>query len=52
LKPGTDDQDGTEQIVAQRLPFKEAWQMAVDGKITDSLTLVALFRLQVKGIFK
>lgn len=52
LKPGKDDQDGTEQIVTRRLPFKEAWQMAVDGKITDSLTLVALFRLQAKGIFK
>jgi len=52
LKPGTDDQDGTEQIITWRLPFKEAWQMAVDGKITDSLTLVALFRLQAKGIFK
>ena len=52
LKHGKDKQDGTEQIVTRRLPFKEAYQMAVDGKITDSLTLVALFRLKALGILK
>lgn len=45
LKAGQDRQDGTEQIATKRLPFEEAFQMALDSKITDSLTIVALFRL-------
>jgi len=51
LKPGAVQQDGTEKIVTKRVPFEQAYQMAVDGKIRDSITIVALFRLKAKGIF-
>ncbi len=50
LKPGDAQQDGTEDIVTKRVPFERAYQMAVEGKITDSITIVALFRLKAKGI--
>jgi ADP-ribose pyrophosphatase len=50
LKPGEARQDGTEQIVTKRVPFDKAYQMAVEGKITDSITIVALFRMKEKGI--
>jgi len=46
LTAGQSKQDGTEQIATKRLPFDAAYRMAVDGTITDSLTIVALFRLQ------
>ena len=38
--------DSTEKIVTKRVPFAEAYRMAIDGKITDSITIVALFRLK------
>jgi len=46
LTPGTPDQDGTEQIVTRRVAFEDAYRMAVEGRITDSITIVALFRLK------
>ncbi|MBP1688272.1 MAG: 8-oxo-dGTP pyrophosphatase MutT, family, partial [Deltaproteobacteria bacterium] len=46
LTAGTPRPDGTEEFVTRRLPFVEAYQMAVDGRITDSLSIVALFRLK------
>lgn len=51
LKPGEARQDGTESIVTKRMPFGEAYRMAVDGKITDSITIVALFRLRERATF-
>ena len=50
LSEGTPDLDCTEDIVSRRLPFDEAFQMAVDGNITDSMTIVALMRIRAKGI--
>lgn len=55
LKPGQDKQDGNEKITTKRFLFNDAYQMAVEGKITDSITIVALFRLDEKkrkGFFK
>jgi ADP-ribose diphosphatase len=45
LTAGQSKQDGTEQIATKRVPLDAAYRMAVDGTITDSLTIVALFRL-------
>lgn len=41
--------DATERLRVRRLPFEEAYRMAVDGRITDSITAVALFRLKALG---
>ncbi len=45
LTAGQSSQDGTEQIVTKRVRLDVAYRMAVDARITDSLTIVALFRL-------
>ena len=46
LTAGQSKQDGTEQIVTKRVRLDVAYRMAVDARITDSLTIVALFRLK------
>ncbi len=46
LTAGQSKQDGTEEIVTKRVPLDLAYRMAVDARITDSLTIVALFRLK------
>ncbi len=50
LTPGEPRQDGTEEIVTRRVSFETAYQMAVQGKITDSITIVALFRMKERGL--
>lgn len=35
----------------QRLPFDTAYRMAVAGTITDSITIVALFRMKERAAF-
>ncbi len=50
LKPGSSQPDVTEQLVLRRLPFEEAYEMALQGKIMDSITLVALFLLKEKKV--
>ena len=37
--------DGTERLDVRRVPFDEALAMAMDGRITDSLSLAALLKL-------
>jgi len=46
LTAGIQCPDGTEQIVTKRIRFADAYRMAVEGRITDSMTIVALFRLK------
>ena len=50
LKPGESRPDGSEVIATRRLPFEDAYRMALDGTITDSITIVAFFRLKAKGL--
>lgn len=50
LTPGEKELEGTEEIATRRLDFEDAYRMAVDGGITDSITIVALFRLRSRGI--
>jgi 8-oxo-dGTP pyrophosphatase MutT (NUDIX family) len=45
LTPGVGRPDGTERLVSRRIQFTRACDMAVRGAITDSITIVALFRL-------
>lgn len=44
LTPGPQDQDGDEQIAVKHVGFDEAWRMAMEGELTESLTVAALSR--------
>jgi 8-oxo-dGTP pyrophosphatase MutT (NUDIX family) len=44
LSPGEAAPDGTERLQLLRAPFREALARAVDGRISDSLTVAALLR--------
>ena len=44
LVPGPTDHDGDEQISVKRVDFGEAWRMAMEGELTESLTVAALAR--------
>ncbi|MEH3113385.1 NUDIX hydrolase [Pedobacter terrae] len=37
----------TEQLVVKKLPFIEAYQMVLDGKITDSMSVAAILRAKL-----
>jgi ADP-ribose diphosphatase len=50
LEPGVPHQDGTEELATRRIAFEAAFRMAVAGKITDSLTIVALFRMKERDL--
>lgn len=45
LVPGTSAPEETEQLQVWRLPLKEAIAMALDGRILDSVSVLALLRL-------
>lgn len=47
LEQHTPMPEETEQLIVKKLPFEEAWQMAEDGLITDSLTLIALQKVKL-----
>lgn len=38
----------TEDLIVKKLPLQEAIQMALDGKITDSISLIGLLRMNAK----
>ena len=37
----------TEQLVVKKIPFEEAWQMTETGRITDSLSVIAIQKLRL-----
>lgn len=45
LTQGETEFDETEELEVWKLPFSEAHQMVLDGKITDSLSIVAILKL-------
>lgn len=45
LTQGETEFEETEDLKIWKLPFKEAYQMVLDGKITDSLSMVAILKL-------
>lgn len=47
LTMGTAEPEETEELVLRKLPFEEAYQMAVDGRITDSMSVAALLRTKI-----
>lgn len=44
LSQGESHPESVEQIETRRIPFSEAVEQAIDGRLTDSLTVVALLR--------
>jgi hypothetical protein len=40
--PGESQNEGTEVIGVRRVPLREAVAMAMDGRITDALSILAL----------
>lgn len=44
LTEGEPDPEPNEQLETKRVPFQEAVQQALDGRLTDSITVVALLR--------
>jgi 8-oxo-dGTP pyrophosphatase MutT (NUDIX family) len=44
LAPGAQQLDGNEQIAVKHVPFAEAWRMAMEGELTESLTVASLAR--------
>lgn len=44
LVPGPTGHDGDERIEVKAVPFDEAWRMAMEGELTESLTVAALAR--------
>jgi 8-oxo-dGTP pyrophosphatase MutT (NUDIX family) len=39
--------EGSEQLAVRRVPLTEAFEMALDGRITDALSLLAIMQYQV-----
>ncbi|MCH8902937.1 MAG: NUDIX hydrolase [Bacteroidetes bacterium] len=39
--------DDTEKITVKKLPFNEAYEMAIHGEITDALSLIAIFKAKI-----
>ena len=39
--------DPTEQLVVRRVPFREAWLMAMNGSMTDALSVAAILKLSM-----
>ena len=50
LVPGEVQPEGTEKIEVRRVPLREALAMALDGRITDVLSIVALTSYALKHL--
>jgi 8-oxo-dGTP pyrophosphatase MutT (NUDIX family) len=48
LTPGPSEPEGTEQLVVRRVPWDLAWSMLQEGKITDSLSVIALLHEAIR----
>ncbi|MDF3078059.1 MAG: mismatch repair protein MutT [Sphingobacteriaceae bacterium] len=47
LKQGEAEPEETEDLQLKKVPFEEAYQMALDGRITDSMAVASLLRLKI-----
>lgn len=45
LTPAEGERDDTEDLTLSRIPFGDALAMCADGRITDAITVAALFRV-------
>jgi len=47
LSFGESEPEETEDLVIKKLPFSEVYEMVLDGRITDSVSMLAIFRVKV-----
>lgn len=47
LQIGKSSPEETEELVIKKLPFKEAYQMVIDGKITDSMSVAGILKTKI-----
>ena len=47
LKQFEAEPEETEQLIVKKLPFSEVYQMVCNGQITDSMTIVAVLKVQL-----
>jgi len=47
LTEGLAEPEETEELVIKKLPFETVYQMVMDGKITDSLTMVTVLKAKI-----
>ncbi len=47
LQQGNSEPEETEDLVVKKLPFNEAYQMVVNGKITDSISVAAILKTKI-----
>jgi ADP-ribose pyrophosphatase len=47
LSQGIASPEETEQLVIRKLPFEEAYNMVLDGKITDSMSVAAILKTKI-----
>lgn len=47
LTMGEAEPEETEELVVRKLPFEEAYKMAMDGRITDSMSVAALLKTKI-----
>jgi hypothetical protein len=47
LSQGEAAPEETEELSIRKLPFEEAYQMVVNGQITDSMSVAALLRTKI-----
>jgi 8-oxo-dGTP pyrophosphatase MutT (NUDIX family) len=47
LSFGEAEPEETEQLQVKKIPFAEAYQMVLDGSITDSLSVAAILKVQI-----
>jgi hypothetical protein len=50
LTQGKHSPEGTEQLKVRRVTFREAREMALNGEITDALSLLAIMQYQIKAL--
>ncbi|MES2456595.1 MAG: NUDIX hydrolase [Bacteroidota bacterium] len=47
LSAGDSEPEDTEQLSIRKLPFEEAYQMVINGQITDSISVGAILRTKI-----
>lgn len=50
LSQGQADPDDTEQLAVKKIPFQEALDQAMNGEITDALSVIALQKVRLLGL--
>ena len=47
LSIGTSSPEETEELAVQKLPFEKAYQMVIDGEITDSMSVAGILKTKL-----